>query len=239
MKEDGSYALSLTLENEDGARIQNAQTILTGLVGALSCDPLEFIAMKPKEQFDLLKKFVPGVDFDAIAKAHDADFAARTEVNRDAKARRAQAEGVQVPAEVPAERVDETALVDQLASAGEHNAKVERSRANRAAAEQKVTGLKATTAQKMQRAADLRAQADACVAEARALEVEAEAIRANLDNPDNATPAPIDTAEIQAQIGARRKPPIRRCNSHYCRAGPRYSRGGSAGGQIRGTEQVH
>ena len=50
--------------------------------------------MKPREQFEALRSFVPGVDFDALDAANKKDFATRTEVNRDAKQARAAAAGV-------------------------------------------------------------------------------------------------------------------------------------------------
>jgi len=44
----------LTITAADGANIKSPQTLLDGFLGALSFDPLAFVAMKPKEQRDTL-----------------------------------------------------------------------------------------------------------------------------------------------------------------------------------------
>lgn len=126
---DGEIATSLIVENADGAKIQGAATLLKTLVGGLSCDPLDFIAKEPREQFEVLKQFVSGVDFDEIEKANKIDFDERTHVNRDAKARRAQLSAIVV--EEKSARIDESALLEQLTQAAEHNAEIDRQRRDR------------------------------------------------------------------------------------------------------------
>lgn len=132
-QEDGSYTTSLTVETEDGARFQKPQNTLDALVGSLTMDPLEFTRMKPADQFDALRRFVPGFDFDKNAAETDKDFKARTDVNRRAKETRAQAAGITVATGTPDELIDETALIEELQEAGTHNADVEKRRANRQA----------------------------------------------------------------------------------------------------------
>ncbi len=122
-------------------------------------DPLAFMEMKPAEQFVALRKFVPGVDFDAIDKANKDDFARRTDLNRDVKRLRAQAEGIAVPADAPAERVDVTALMAEIAAAGEHNTTLEKRRAGREKAGQEAETLVVQAAEAEARAAELRRQA--------------------------------------------------------------------------------
>jgi len=134
------YTTSIVVENADGSRFPSPQRMLDGLLGALAFDPLAFAQMEAREQFETLKRFVPGVDFAAIEKENAADYQARTDVNRRAKEARSQAAGISVPAGTPAEPVDEAALVASLEEAGRLNADIERRKANRANAEAAIKG---------------------------------------------------------------------------------------------------
>jgi DNA repair exonuclease SbcCD ATPase subunit len=199
---DKGFATSLTIESADGARFSNPQKLLNSFIGALSCDPLDFIAMKPREQFDLLKKFVAGVDFDAIAKANADDFKTRTDVNRDAKAKRVQADGIRIDPDAPTARQDEAKLVAELATAGETNAKVERFRAAIEARKQRASVLDAAAESARQRVEDLKKQIASLEAAADRDENEAANIR--LEVADAAMPTPVDTADLTARINAAR-----------------------------------
>jgi hypothetical protein len=64
-------------------------------------------------------------------------------VNRDAKAKRAQADGIVVPADTPAQPIDESELLNQIQAAGEHNASIETRKARREQAQRDVTDKKA------------------------------------------------------------------------------------------------
>lgn len=119
-----AHTTSIIVENADGARFPSPQKMLDGLLGQLSFDPLAFARMDPKARFDLLRTFVPGVDFKAIEAAHQADYAARTDLNRRIKDARSMAEGITVPAEAPTERINETALIEELETAGKTNLKI-------------------------------------------------------------------------------------------------------------------
>lgn len=123
-KEGEGFTTALTVENADGARFPSPQKMLDDLLGELSFDPLAFARMKPKEQFDALKAFVPGVDFDAIDKANQADFDRRAAINKEAKQTRASADTIKVSEQPPAKRVDEAELVQQMQKAGEHNIEI-------------------------------------------------------------------------------------------------------------------
>src|SRR5690349_1615636 len=70
------YTTSIVVENADGSRFPSPQKMLDGLLGTLSIDPLAFANMDSRAQFETLKRFVPGVDFDAIEKANAADYQA-------------------------------------------------------------------------------------------------------------------------------------------------------------------
>jgi DNA repair exonuclease SbcCD ATPase subunit len=125
-KEDGSYTTSVVVENADGARYGSPQKILDGLLGALSFDPLAFTRMDAKAQLRELRDLVPGVDFDAIDAANKEDYELRQDVNRRAKATRAQLEALTIPGDPRQERVDESALVAELEAAGEKRAEIDR-----------------------------------------------------------------------------------------------------------------
>jgi hypothetical protein len=193
------------LENGDGARYPKPAETLKAIITTNSFDPLLFIRSPAKDQVSILQKFVPGIDFAATDQANSADFNKRTEINRYAKDKRSQISGVSFEGEAPAERIDEAGLVADLANAGDHNAKVERWKANRTAAEAKIKSLMDSSEVKLQRAADLRKQADLLADESNVDFASAEEIQARLDDPENQTPAPINTAALQERIQSARQ----------------------------------
>lgn len=139
--------------NEDGSIWKSPQAMLDALLGELSFDPLQFARASSKEQFAELRRIskLP-IDIDAINAANTADYERRTNINREAKQKRAQAEAVTIPADAPTEPTSESDLLDGIEEAGKFNADIERRRGNRARAQQE--------------ASDLVAQADAALSEA-------------------------------------------------------------------------
>lgn len=201
---DKGYSTSLMIQGEGGARFENPQKMLNNMIGPLSCDPLDFIAMKPKEQFDVLKKFVAGVDFDAIAKANDDDFKARTDVNRDAKALRTRADAIAFDIAAPTERQDEAALVAELAAAGEKNAAAERFRAEQASKGQRADALDHAAEELAARVVALQQEIERLNAEANAKEDEATRLRMEIAAAGDG-PAAVDTGDLGAKIEEARK----------------------------------
>lgn len=197
--EEVKQTSEITVETAAGARFSKPQAILDALLGALTMDPLAFMEMKPAEQFSALRKFVPGVDFDEIDKANKEDFTRRTDLNRDVKRMLAQAEGIAVPEDAPAERVDVTSLMAELAVAGEHNTFLERRKAGRQQTAQEVETCLSQAAQAEARASGLRKQAEAEDAAAKALREEADSLLAKLETAEP-LPAAIDTADLQTRI---------------------------------------
>ncbi len=130
-KDEGGATTSIVVENADGARFTSPQKMLDALLGELSFDPLAFARMEPKAQVDALRRFVPGIDFDAIDAANKTDYDARTFLNRQAKDARSAAGQIQFPATTPEAPLDETELVQALAQAGDVRADIERRRAAR------------------------------------------------------------------------------------------------------------
>jgi len=180
---DGEFTTAITVANAEGARFPSPQRMLDELLGALSFDPLAFARMGPKEQFNELRRFVPGVDFEEIEKQNALDYSKRTDINRRAKEARAQAAGITL-APVAAEPEDEWALVDELQRAMEHNAAVD---AHVAALESHVL----TISRLYDEARGLREQAERLEARAKQLEavppeplaprVDVSSIRARID----------------------------------------------------------
>src|SRR3990167_191494 len=123
---------TLTVESIKGARLSSPQTLLDKLLGELSFDPLAFSRMETREQFDELRRISKlDVDIDELDALNKGDYAKRTDLNRDSKAKRAQIDGMIIPANTPDELVDESVLVDELQKAGEYNAQIEQRKANR------------------------------------------------------------------------------------------------------------
>lgn len=126
LAEDGKeFTHSLKVENKDGMRPSKPQNVLDGWLGKFSLDPLEFLRLPPDKQFNALRRFVPDIDFEAIDKANKADTDERRDINRSAKQIRAAAEEAIVPSGLPTDFVDEAALTQALANAGQHNGTIE------------------------------------------------------------------------------------------------------------------
>lgn len=124
---------SLYVERADGSRLMAPQKILDALMGELSFDPLAFAAMEPRGQFDALRRLADlAVDIDQLDAANEGDYARRTDINRDAKAKRATAEAITIPAGLPDAPIDETKILDRIESAAQHNAQIESRKGKRA-----------------------------------------------------------------------------------------------------------
>ena len=92
------------------------------LAGVLSFDPLAFARAKPKEQFDQLRPFVQGIDFEKVDAQNRGDYERRTDANRLAKQAQASADMIVVPAATPDEPVNIAELSTELEAAGTLNA---------------------------------------------------------------------------------------------------------------------
>jgi len=143
---DGEVTTGLKVEGSNGASFKSPQGVLDALLGELSFDPLAFARMKPKDQFNALRKFVPGIDFDGIANLNRGDFERRADYNRFAKQERAAAAALIVPPGTPEEEIDEQALIDEISRAGEHNGDIELRKERRAQAREKITRLRNSVA---------------------------------------------------------------------------------------------
>lgn len=119
---------SLKVEGKDGSKFSSPQTMLDKMLGDLTFDPLEFSRMPEKKQFDIMRKFVKGVDFDEIDTANKYDYETRTDLNRKYASKIAEANAITA---VKSERVDVSDLLNKINSASKHNSDIEIKRANR------------------------------------------------------------------------------------------------------------
>lgn len=191
---------TLHVSRPDGSRFPKPQEILNDLIGALCFDPLAFMRMPGKDQIDELRRIAKvDLDFDKLDGLNASDYERRTDLNRAAKMKRAQAEAVTIPEGLPAEPIDTTPLMDAIQNAATLNSSIERMKVKRDHRAREITAKEQDAVGKYQRAAELRAQAAKLQADAEQVEKEAAEDRAALaDSP--ALPEPIDVAELRAGV---------------------------------------
>jgi energy-coupling factor transporter ATP-binding protein EcfA2 len=201
---DGKVISSITLRTPEGARYPEPQKHLNDLIGRHKLDPLDFINAKPKEQFDFVRSFVPGVDFEKVDKDQKADFDLRTNFNRNAKQERAAADLIIVPVGTPDELVDESALSKKMEDAGEHNRLLEQRKSRRALHANQIQTHRNDAQAKQDRINALLAEIDALKEEKTALVTLADRMQKELDDAE-ALPDPIDVSEVRAELENARK----------------------------------
>lgn len=113
---------TLVVSNKDGAKYSSPQSMLDGLIGKISFDPLEFARLDVKKQVEVLKEVI-GVDFDAIDSERQQLYDNRTEVNRKLTAIKAEAESIknQLPEKLPEKRLSINDLMEELKVAENNN----------------------------------------------------------------------------------------------------------------------
>ena len=129
---DKGFTTKLEVTNADGVKVLGGgQAILDGFLDAITFDPLEFERMKPKEQFDLLRKFVPGYDFNKSEEDNRNDYEARTVINREIKTEVALAGLVEFDDVLKKEFVEISDLGIEIEEASEYNSSIEIKKSNR------------------------------------------------------------------------------------------------------------
>ncbi len=192
---------TLTVESKDGARYPSPQKMLDALLGELAFDPLTFARMEPKAQFDELRRVAKlEVDIDQMDALNKGDYAKRTDINREAKAKRAQADGIVIGSD-KGKLVDETLLIEEMQKAGEQNTEIETRKARRTAAQETANSKKREGAELFEQVAKLREQADAMDAKARTLLNEAGEIEKKIDTAPP-LPNPVDVSSLRQKIEA-------------------------------------
>lgn len=191
---------TLTLATPDGAKYGSPQQMLDRIVGEISFDPIEFMRMKPEAQTKTLRGLVKlDVDFDEHKRLDDADYEARRDVNRDAKAKAAQRDAIPILTDLPDKPVDKAALVAELADAGNFNARIDIERADREQEQQRIATQVDVASERRLKAQKLREEADALMEEAETLSTEAVKMQEALDARKD-LPEPKDVQSIRQQI---------------------------------------
>lgn len=116
---------TVTVESADGARYPSPQAMLDKLYGAVSFDPLAFSRMKPRDQYEELRR-ISGVtlDIESLDRDNDADYRKRTELNRFAKEKSAVAVGYVFDHEPIVSPIDLAVIAAQMKAASDANAKL-------------------------------------------------------------------------------------------------------------------
>lgn len=200
-RKEGSppYTTTLVIEAASGARLDKPQTILDGLVGKLTFEPMGFMDLTDKEKFAALRVFVPEVDFDAIEGQNQSDYDKRTDENRRAKELAAQAAGIIVPEKMEVQRIDVTQVVADLEAAELHNQTLTQRVQRRQAVEDEAGRLEAESRKIEARIVDLQKQIEKLWADMREAGDKAAQMREKLAE---APPLPeaMDTAALRAKI---------------------------------------
>jgi energy-coupling factor transporter ATP-binding protein EcfA2 len=114
---------TLIVENAEGARYPSPQAMLDGLIGELSFDPLAFAHMKPRDQYDELKRVAKiDLDLDAIEGQNKADADRRRDRNREAKEARTRAEAITIKFPDMDAPIDVKQLLAKIEAASKANA---------------------------------------------------------------------------------------------------------------------
>lgn len=185
----------LSIKTADGAKYPKPQEFMNDLLGSLTLDPLAFMRQKSADQFETLRGLVTlDVDLEEIDAENRADFAKRTELNRDAKAARAQASAIKVPEGTPELMIVEADLLDKITTAADANADIERRKANRANAFKQIETNKGTVAK-------LRSDSEKLLADAAALQKASDGLEAQLKDAGD-LPALVDISAVRAELEA-------------------------------------
>jgi predicted ATP-dependent endonuclease of OLD family len=185
-REDKSIKMSLALEYANGEKPREKQTVLDKLRGTeLAADPLEFTRLPAKEQFDVLRGLVPGIDFDVLAAERKKLFEDRTQIGRDHDRASNAANAIDVPQGTPPDIIDVSALVADMRQAADFNTELNDRAQRREAAEKAIE--------------ESRNRADALMIEARELNTKADELEKKLKLAPK-LPEPKNLAELEKKF---------------------------------------
>lgn len=188
----GEVTSDLTVTLADGSAVKRTpQAMIDAVLGDLTFDPLAFSKLPPKEQFERLKKLVPGVDFEAIASQRQRLYDERTDANREHRSAAARSAAIQLPPGPEPREVNVDDLLEEIHVANQRNQSNQRLRDAVDAKRAKTTGF-------LVEADSLRRQADRFEATARALHDEATKLGLSID-------LDIDTADFAKQLSSARQ----------------------------------
>lgn len=130
---------TLTVKRKDGTKVSSPQSLLDGLTGRLSFDPLEFARQEPAKQKATLQALV-GLDFTALDHDRKNTFDERTIVNRKLKDAEANLKSAPWHNDAPKAEVSVADLSLELATAQEAEVEFERKKGEFEAAKNRVAG---------------------------------------------------------------------------------------------------
>lgn len=199
--EGGNKNGVLALESKSNkSRYQSPQQLLDSLMGKISFDPLEFLRMPSKKQFEVLQGLVKvDVNLDDLKAAYDRDYLRRREAKKERDSEEVRRNAIAVPDKLPKEKVDEAALVKELQEASSYNQDIARQQRDRQEFHDNNVILESDHREQMARVAELRAQADELEAEANGWAAQ---FKENLKQIAKweTLPEPRDAARLAAQI---------------------------------------
>lgn len=111
---------SLKVTRPDGAVMPKAQTVLDGLLGAHTVDPVAWLSEKPQQQADTLRALA-GIDTSDLDSERAKLYDERTIAGREAKSAVARAAGCPIPENAPDAEVSVAALAERLNEAMQVN----------------------------------------------------------------------------------------------------------------------
>lgn len=196
---DGGVTTDLRVENAEGTKLSNPQTILDSLLGKLTFDPLQFARMDKRAKFDTMRAFVPSFDFIKAEDDNRKDYDKRTTVNRQAKEARAAAELIKLDPSLPEKAPSIVELSADLDAAGKHNADIETRKSNRERFSNDAANMRKEAQRILNEADSLAKQAEVMRNAAQAKAEEAKQIEEKLAAA-GPLPEPIDTTPIRQKI---------------------------------------
>lgn len=202
-KADGSIASDITLRNPEGITIPAPQTKLNDLIGTHHFDPLDFIRMKPKDQFDVVRAFVKGFDFIEFEERQAEDYSRRTLINSKAEQEQAAANAIQLTDTPPGEPIDVEALEQRVQDASDENAELERRRARRQSVETMITANQTAIDDREQEVTELLEKIERLKAEVKHFEATNAELRKKLAEAAP-LPEPVNVVELFTQLNAAR-----------------------------------
>ena len=176
------------------------QATLDALAGGASFDPSEFLALKPEEQGERLRKLV-SLDFSALDRKRDALYADRTRVNAEGKAKKARLDAMPPPSGIA--RVEVADLLARQKDLLEIERGVGKLKADRAEAARSVSVAVTNSAKAELAVHDLEealSKARTHLMESRALEANR---KANLEDADREVIMAPDVAPQLAEVAAQ------------------------------------
>lgn len=191
---DGSTTSKLIVMASDGATYGSPQGMLDALLSELCFDPLAFAKADAKDQFNMLRRLVPGVDFAQIAMDNKDDEEERKGINRLLKQARESAKtaGAGLPDDLPDTPPDESELVRQLQEAGEANTLLARQQSDLQAWRASARDKRVLADDQLRRARLMREEADELETLASATREAAASLEAKVDEV-GPLPEPVDT----------------------------------------------